>query len=101
MHARVSIVTGDGGTRVVVAGEIDAGNVGLLREALRPCGAAGRVEVDLSEVTWLTCAGAGVLAAATAVAGRRLSVVGELSYPVRRVLELVAAHIDVTGSPAH
>jgi anti-sigma B factor antagonist len=79
--------------RVTVAGEIDDSTAPALREALaRAVGNdSGRLELDLTDVTFFSCAGLTALLGARHAAGSRLELIGA-GRQVRRVLQLL--HLD-------
>jgi anti-sigma B factor antagonist len=61
------VVSGPGGARVVVTGEIDASNAGRLRQAIvdAAIGHDGKLEVDLSGVTFMDSTGLRAIADAS------------------------------------
>ncbi|MFN8050107.1 MAG: STAS domain-containing protein [Acidimicrobiales bacterium] len=77
-----------GGVRVVVAGEIDMASAPLLEDHLAvACNAAERVELDLSEVSFMDSQGLRVLLVAQRDSSVPITVVAT-SPRVRRVLDL-------------
>ncbi|MEW1827108.1 STAS domain-containing protein [Streptomyces sp. NPDC088196] len=90
LSVRTDVV--DGTLVVAVAGEIDQETGGSLRKALDPPeGAAPRVVIDLSHVTFMDSSGINILIAvhtALAEAGGWLRL-AEVAPPVLRVIQLV------------
>jgi anti-anti-sigma factor len=75
---------------VTVAGEIDDCTASALRQVLASAATidAGRIELDLTDVTFFSCAGLTALFGAQRAAAGRLDLVGA-GQRVRRVLELL------------
>lgn len=92
----MTVETGDGRSRVIVAGEVDLATAGALEHATRDALAAGPVTVDLSAVTFMDSAGLrtlGDLARAAQADGGGLRIADGFQRPVARLL-------DVTGMRA-
>jgi anti-sigma B factor antagonist len=77
--------------RLTVAGEIDHSTAPTLREALAQAIAddSRRLELDLTDVTFFSCAGVTALFGAHRAAGGRLELIGA-GRQVRRLLQLLA-----------
>ncbi|KAB1978871.1 STAS domain-containing protein [Streptomyces triticiradicis] len=103
--ARLSITqtTVDGIRVLAVAGELDADNVGTLRQALRvgEDSAPALTVLDLGAVTFMDSSAVNVLVAANrdaTAAGGRLRMAA-LSEPVRRVVEIVGLDTIIACYP--
>lgn len=101
--AEITTVTRVGASRVLrvtVAGEIDDSTAPVLRQALADAITidSGRLELDLTDVTFFSCGGLTELFAAWHAAGDRLELVGA-GQQVRRVLRLL--HLAAAFGPDH
>ncbi|MFC4997098.1 STAS domain-containing protein [Dactylosporangium cerinum] len=97
----ITTVTGRGTSkvrRVTVAGEIDDSTAPALQEALaRAIGDdSSRLELDLTDVTFFSCAGLTALVGARHAAGSRLDLIGA-GRQVRRVLQIL--NLDAAFGP--
>jgi anti-anti-sigma factor len=92
-----------GGVRLIGEGEIDAHSVTLLRAAATGAMAAGagRIELDLDEITFIDSSGLRALAEARSQARRRgvQLWITQVSPPVRRILEISGMLDELTGAP--
>lgn len=103
MQLTVSVAHRAGVTAVSVAGDLDIASRARLAAALQDRHRDGpHVVVDMRRVTFLDCAGLSTLLAAEAglrAAGGSLRL-GQVSRPVRRVLDLTATASVLMSHPA-
>ncbi len=90
------------GVWVYVAGELDLATAGILGQALADAlaGGTGHVDLDLSNVSFLDCAGLRTLERADKASGQRLRLVAA-SEMVRWILRLsgMQSHLDAGACP--
>ena len=85
---RVTSYTTNGLTVVVASGDVDADNAAVLADAISEAlGTNRRVEVDLSEISFLDSSGLRVLADARNAAEHRFRV-GPMSPTAKRIIDI-------------
>jgi anti-sigma B factor antagonist len=90
-NLEISCTAGDGGVRLIAAGEIDRASAPALHTTLQRAIAStdGPVVVDLGAVSFIDSSGVNALVVAREAAGSRLRL-GATHHAVRRVLEITA-----------
>jgi anti-sigma B factor antagonist len=97
---RIDTHRDDGVVRLAVHGELDLGTSPALEEAIARAGSAARVDLDLSELSFMDSSGLAVLIGARkrAESGELELTVGGANEHVRRLMELTGTARFILGS---